>query len=171
MNAFFSHTWGLQKVFHSFLGGRCIVYLLNFADPLNWFWGSLKCFNMSHFQRAAGCFQTWIDTVWVTGCTASAALFSTISLFHKCEIQTTTQSMWLRKGRASEPMLPSCLRRSVLVVCVFLSSSNQWHNKSFRGLSLGEHGHTWMSRKWTQFLGCHLSEFSLILLCLFKVNS
>lgn len=167
MNAL-SHIWGLRNVFILF-GWKVHCLPIEICRTIKLVLGSLKCLNMTCFQRDTGCFQTWIDTVWVIGCTPSAALFSTINLFHQCVIQTTIQSTWIWKGSASELMLPSYLRMSQLVVCA--SFSALWINGTINHSFLGERGHTWMSRKWAQFLGCLLSKILLILLCLFKVTS
>lgn len=64
-----------------------------------------------------GFFQTWIDIVWVTGRTASAALFNTFRLLEKCEIQTTIQSTWIWKGSAGERLLSSLVRKRQAMVC------------------------------------------------------
>lgn len=168
---FVSHLGDAERVYSFFFGWKVHCLPIEICRTIKLVLGSLKCLNMTCFQRDTGCFQTWIDSVWVIGCTPSATLFSTINLFYQCDSNNHPVNMDLeRKCKWTDASLLFG-NESTGGVCFFFSSLNQWHNKSFTGPFRGERGHTWTSRKWTQFLGCFLSKILLILPCLFKVSS
>lgn len=105
-----SHLGAAESVSLFSFGWKVHCLPIEFCRPIKLVLVSSKCLTMTCFQRATGCFYTWIET-WVIGCTKCAALLSTTKLYHQCEIQTTIQSAWILFKNESTGS-----------VCFFLSS-------------------------------------------------